>query len=146
MGPLQRCRTPRYWQTDHRNFQTARWLQQQPNDVGPVPAEQRPVPRLFLAPMISRVALHKQRLPRKPQTQLQSIHMYIQLIPELLNIAHGCSQHGPATAWLVLEWPAVIPVPKHLPCWEYYSPANYETVLKRRENVCSCLSCGTKFK
>jgi hypothetical protein len=32
----------------------------------------------------------------------------------------------------------------HRQCWEYYSPASYETVfLKRSENICSCVSCAS---
>jgi hypothetical protein len=35
------------------------------------------------------------------------------LITQLRNIAQGCSQHGPATAWLMSEWSdIVLPIPK----------------------------------
>ena len=73
-----------------------------------------------------------------------NIHTY----SGLLNTAHGCSQHGPAAAWLTSEWAAcVIPVPKISTLfWVWKSPAIYETVfLKRTENVCSCVRCASSW-
>jgi hypothetical protein len=42
------------------------------------------------------------------------------LIPELPNNAHSCICHGLAAASLISQWPgSIIPVQKHLLCWEY---------------------------
>ena len=49
------------------------------------------------------------------------VHVYSSnSTPALLSTAHSCSQHGPATAWLTLEWPETLYLlQKYLLCWEY---------------------------
>ena len=57
------------------------------------------------------------------------------LIPELPNNAHSCIWHGLAAARLILQWPgSIIPVQKHLLCWEYivYHSVPLDCIIKQQ--------------